>query len=299
MADARERGDKWGLGMMLMLTAAVRLWSGRADAAIDPADESLALFRTIGDQFGESQSVGTLGRALVTSGRVADGFQVLHHGLEQFAADDFDERRAAVAAMLLLASTQVGDVNRAQDVLDDLGDGGWRGLGGVELAVGRALVDLQTGDADRAVARLRETVANEGDHSGFAHGALVFAIAAAGGDDDLDQLLRRLDDMPGSTYLDRTMAMLARELARAGAADEGAVEGFTELVAMIDETEDRCAQAIVRMGEALALDSFGLPTAEWALDEAERRLDELEISATGWRTACSLVLASAKTPAGA
>jgi class 3 adenylate cyclase/tetratricopeptide (TPR) repeat protein len=298
MADARERGDKWGLGMMLMLTAAVRLWSGRADAAIDPADESLALFRTIGDQFGESQGIGMLGRALVTSGRVADGLQVLHHGLEQFASDGFDERRAAVAAMLLLAATQIGDIDRAREVLDQLGDG-WQGLGTVEQAVGRALVDLQTGDAAGAVARLRATVADEGARSGFAHGALAFAIAAAGGADDLDQVRDRVDDLPGSTYLDRATAMLARELARAGAGDEGAVEGFTELVAVIDETEDRCAQAVVRLGEALALDALGLPTAEWALEEAERRLDELDISATGWRTACSLVLASAKAPAGA
>ena len=299
MADARERGDKWGLGMMLMLTASVRLWSGRAEAAIDPADESLALFRAIGEPFGESQAVGMLGRCLVTAGRVGDGFQVLHHGLEQFAAAGFDQQRAAAGATLILAATQVGDVERARDAVNSVPEGVWNGLGMVEIAVGRAMVDLQSGEIERATDALRAIVSADGAQSGFANSAYVIALAAAGESDDIAARVKRVGALPGTTYLDRAIASLGGELARAAGGDEDAVAGLSELVATIDETEDRCAQAIVRLGEALALDSLGLPTADWALEEAERRLDELEITATGWRTAFTLVLAPDKAAAGA
>jgi class 3 adenylate cyclase/tetratricopeptide (TPR) repeat protein len=300
LVDARARGDKWGQGMMLMLTAAVRLWSGRADAAVVPADESLALFRSIGDRFGEAQAAGSLGRALITSGRVDDGFQVLNRAVEQFdARDGFGEQVVMVASMLLLSATQVGDTDRAKEVLVHLPEGGGPGLGSVEIVVGRALTRLQEGDVEGAIALLQAVGAGEGARSGFAHSALAIALAASGRANDVISVARQVDEMSGSTYLDRAVAKTAVELVRAAADDEDAVAGFTEIVANIDETEDRCAQAVVRLAEALALDSLGLPTAEWALDEAERRLDELEINASGWRTAFMLALAADKAPAGA
>ena len=110
--------------------------------------------------------------------------------------------------------------------------------------------------------------------------------------------MAQTEALSSSTYLDRTIAQLGYELVRAANGDEDVVAGFTELVAQIDETEDRVAQAIVRLAEALA-DALGLPTGEWALEEAERRLDELEIDASGWRTAFRLVLAADKAPTGA
>ncbi len=300
LADARERGDKWGQGMMLMLTAAVRLWSGRAAAAIDVADESLALFRSIGDLFGQSQGAGMLGRSLVTAGRVEEGLRVLRHSFEQFAMDEgFEEQKVAVAAMLLLTANQIGDVGEASDAMAHLPEGVGPGLGSVEVAVGRALVDVQKGHAGRADAALQAVIAGEGARSGFARGALAFTAAASGRRDDVARLVAEVAALPASTYLDRTVAQLGHELARAANGEEDAVAGFTDLVAQIDETEDRVAQAIVRLAEALALDSLGLPTGEWALEEAERRLDELEIDASGWRTAFRLVLAADKASAGA
>jgi tetratricopeptide (TPR) repeat protein len=298
--DARERGDKWGNGMMLMLTAAVRLWSGRAAAAVEVADESVALFRAIGDAFGQSQGAGILGRALVTSGRVEEGLKVLHDAFEQFSsADSFDEQKVAVAAMLLLTANQIGDVTEALDAMANVPDGVGPGLGSVEIGVGRAMTDIQQGDPDRAAEGLQSLVEGEGSKSGFARAALTFATAACGRGGDVPRLLAEVEALPGSTYLDRAVARLGGELVRAAAGEEDAVVGFTELVATLDETEDRVAQAIVRLAEALALDALGLPTAEWALDEAERRLDELEIDASGWRTAFRLVLAADKATAGA
>jgi tetratricopeptide (TPR) repeat protein len=300
LADAGERGDKWGQGMMFMLSAAVRLWSGHAESAIDAADESLAMFRSIGDRWGESQGAGMLGRALVMSGRVEDGLQVLHHGIEQFrSTDGFDEQTVILGSMLLLTALQIGDVQRAQEVMAALPAGRDPGLGSVEIAVGRALAEVQSGDAERGLALIEAVVRGDGAQSGFAHSAWALALAAAGRGAEVPEVLEQLDGLPATTYLDRVVARVAGELVLAAAGDESSVDAFTDVVATIDETEDRCAQAVVRLAEALALDSLGLPTADWALEEAERRLDELEITASGWRTAFGLVLAADKAPTGA
>jgi class 3 adenylate cyclase/tetratricopeptide (TPR) repeat protein len=298
LGDARERGDKWGEGMMLLLTASVRLWSGRAAAAVDPADEAVALFRSINDVFGQAQGEGVLGRALVMSGRVDDGLRVLRHAREQYTGDDaLHEQADAVAAMLLLTATQLGDVVEGGDALIGLAEADASGLGAVELVVGRALVALQRGDADPADHALQAVVQGEGANSSFAVGALALAAATVGRRSDVPELAARVEELPRATYLDRATVGLARELSRVAAGDEDAIDGFVGLVAMVDETEDQCAQAVVRLAEAMALDALGHPTAEWALAETERRLDELDIRAAGWRTAFAQVLAPDKATA--
>jgi class 3 adenylate cyclase/predicted ATPase len=300
LADARERGDKWGQGMMHMLSAAVRLWSGHAESAIDAADESLATFRSIGDRWGESQGAAMLGRSLVMSGRVDEGLQVLHRGIEQFdSPTGFDEQTLTIGSMLLLTALQIGDVDRARDVMTALPAGTDPGLGSVEIGVGRALVEVQSGEGERALTMIELIVEGEGKRSGFAHSAWALILAAAGRGSEVATVVERLEALPATTYLDRAVGRIAVELVRAATGDEGAVDGFTDVVAAIDETEDRCAQAVVRLAEALALDALELPTADWALEEAERRLDELEITASGWRTAFALVLTADKAPAGA
>jgi hypothetical protein len=241
-----------------------------------------------------------LGRSLVMSGRVDDGLQVLHHVIEQFGSTGgFDEQTVNVGSMLLLTALQIGDVERAREVMAGLPSGRHAGLSSVEIAVGRALAAVQSGDAGRGLALVEEVVAGDGARSGFAYSSLALALAAAGRGDEVPDALARLDGLPATTYLDRIVARVAFELVRAAAGDESSVEGFTDVVATIDETEDRCAQAVVRLAEALALEALGLPTSDWALEEAERRLDELEITATGWRTAFGLVLTADKAPAGA
>jgi GH15 family glucan-1,4-alpha-glucosidase len=47
LGEARERGDRWAAGMMLVLLAALRLWTGRATSAIEPAREARELFERV------------------------------------------------------------------------------------------------------------------------------------------------------------------------------------------------------------------------------------------------------------
>jgi NifB/MoaA-like Fe-S oxidoreductase len=102
-----------------------------------------------------------------------------------------------------------------------------------------------------------------------------------------------------STYLDRTFAGIAIGLtsARSGDAERAnaALDAARELV---DATEDRVGQAVVRVAGAVMADALEAADFEARADEAEAALDQLGIEARGWRAAFGLA-ASSKTPSGA
>ncbi|MGH9289960.1 MAG: hypothetical protein ACRD0V_16985, partial [Acidimicrobiales bacterium] len=57
---------------------------------------------------------------------------------------------------------------------------------------------------------------------------------------------------------------------------------FPELCARVDATDDRIAQAVVRLGWALALEVIGDPAASSLLAESSDRFASLGIDAGGW-----------------
>src|SRR3546814_2669609 len=75
--EVRRRGDKWALGMMLVLLGSVRLWTGRGYDAITSVEEARDLLTAIDDEFGGVQATATLGRALVAQGRIDEGLDLL------------------------------------------------------------------------------------------------------------------------------------------------------------------------------------------------------------------------------
>src|SRR3546814_17973709 len=75
--EVRRRGDKWALGMMLVLLGSVRLWTGRGSDAIPSLEEASALFTAIDAAFGGVQATATLGRAHVAQGRSCGGPDLL------------------------------------------------------------------------------------------------------------------------------------------------------------------------------------------------------------------------------
>jgi hypothetical protein len=86
-----------------------------------------------------------------------------------------------------------------------------------------------------------------------------------------------------STYLDRSWAGLAAGAAAARSGQHAAVDTrFRELCARIDATDDRIAQAVVRLGWALALEVAGDPAAPSLLDEASDRFAGLGVDPGGW-----------------
>jgi class 3 adenylate cyclase/tetratricopeptide (TPR) repeat protein len=299
--EARDRGDKWGVGMMLLLLAGVQLWSGRALGAVGSAEEALGLFVAINDRFGQTQSSAMLGRSLATAGEVTNGMQLMLRAFESLPSGaNLDEHRGLLAATLASTAVQVGDVAAAEQALHGYAGSKRIGLGTIERMVVEGLVALQRGDTDEAVRLLERAItSNEGSRSMYAESALVLARAAQGDTEAVRTLADDVIGSPRATYHDDAIARLAVELDRARAADEAVVDGFTDLIASLDGTDDVVAQAVVRLAEALALEKLGLPSSGVALESAEARLADLGIDADGWRTVFRLALGADRAAAGA
>jgi class 3 adenylate cyclase/tetratricopeptide (TPR) repeat protein len=293
LEQAHARGDRWGEGMMLVLMASVRLWSGRADRAVEPAGRARELFATVADAQGSAQAEVTYGRSLVTAGHVAEGLAVLSSATERLPQSlDRDGIRALVAAGLAGAATQIGDPALASEALA-AAPAAWdaRSIGWGERVAAHGLSLLQLGEVGAAIEQLVPVVSDlDGGTFPYGQSSLALACAAAGRRRDAEQLHEQVESAPRATYLDRAMSRLAVELARAGEGDRGAADGLAELIADLDGTDDRVAQAVARLAESMVLESFGVPTSELAAQLAEQRLEELGIMAEGWRTVFRVAL---------
>ena len=60
LAIGARESDKWAHGMMLVLLANLRLWRGRAKAALPLATEARDLFQSIGDHYGKAMALAAL-----------------------------------------------------------------------------------------------------------------------------------------------------------------------------------------------------------------------------------------------
>ncbi|HET9612303.1 MAG TPA: adenylate/guanylate cyclase domain-containing protein [Acidimicrobiales bacterium] len=302
---AEEGGHRWAAGMGLVLTASTRLWTGRAESAVERAREALDTFEAIDDDYGRVQARVPLGRALVTSGHVAEGFQVLEQAADAVLPSRSPGFVAFSATGLLGAAVQVGDRERAAAALsvlpaspfssDDLAT-----AGAGEHLVSQALLEVQRGCPDAALDLLREVRRAMGERGevGYPGAVTALALAAAGRGDDAVAAAGAVEADPRSSYLDRLWAGLASASVAARRGDRVTVEGaFPELLARAGETDDRVAQAVVRLGWALARDAAGGGGAATQRASAATRFDELGLDPGGWEVALGRAVGLA--PAGA
>ena len=287
LPDARVRGDRFGEGMMLLLTSLVRLWSGRTALAVERAEEARAHFVRVGDQVGLLQAQAALGRSLISSGDLSAGFATLTELFDTVGRMQPRRGEALAATVWTGAALHVGDVDRARlhvdemDLPDDLGQpSGW------DRAKARGLYHLQRGDVDEARRVLSAAVHDGGpDVSPGLIATLALADVAAG--DTVAALAGadRAHESTRSTYLDMAYSYMAAGLSHAIRGD------FSELIAAfaagrqeVDLTGDAVAQAVVRLAEGYALTAVGATSARSVGREAQRRLLDLGIDAAGWAT---------------
>jgi tetratricopeptide (TPR) repeat protein len=270
----------------------VRLWSGRTLAAVERADEAQGLFARIGDSPGQAQAEATHGRALVASGRVAEGFRILDEVVERSRRAQFLAGEALGSLALTATALHTGDVDRASAQLArivDL-DPGMGDVSGDERAATIGLIHLQRGDVDAALEVLQSWAADEDvDPAPNVLAILSLALVARG---DANAALRaadRVHESARSTYLDLTHAYIAAGLAHARQDDTSEViAAFSAARQLADGTGDVVAQAVVRLAEAHALAAVEATSARAVRREAERRLAGLTIKAEGWAAAFAL-----------
>jgi tetratricopeptide (TPR) repeat protein len=294
----RQGGDRWAVGMMLILAGSVRLWTGRTNSAIDRLREARTLFEGIHDDFGLAQASAILGRALVLAGHVEEGLDMVASTGRD--GTPMSERELIVSVMAgLMATVQVGDLARSERMLeiapvavvDDDGDEVLV-VGDTERMTAIGLHRLQAGQVDLAVDALRSVarrLAPQIDPN--LHSALALAHVADGRVDEALTEADAVDAHERASYLDRLTAGIARGLALSRRGDvAAATAAFDQVRAAADATEDRVSQSLVRLAEATAATARAEADASERMREAEDRLVELGLEGTAWRQAYALAV---------
>jgi tetratricopeptide (TPR) repeat protein len=198
------------------------------------------------------------------------------------------------------ASVQLGEPHRAEVAFEGL-DEAWVQRcrsGDIERLVALGVAHLQNGRIDEAERCLRHAVSFDGeaDASPYAMAGLALALAAAGCDDEVLELDKRVNQSARASYLDKGTAKLSALLVRARRGEADAASRFEAVVAAADSNDDLVAQAVARLTQAYGLGALGAPEAAEVRRDAERRLDHLGLDAPGWRNAIELILAASPAP---
>lgn len=287
LPDARTRGDRFGEGMMLLLTALIRLWSGRTVPAFDRAGEARSLFAKVGDTVGETQALATYGRALLALGRFDAGYGALEEAWILATRSPAPSTRGLASCVWVSAALHVGDVDRAalhaadlSDSTDTVGD-----PGGADRNSALGLYHIQCGDPATAVTLLEEAVLGAGlAPSPAVMATLALAQVASGDTAGALESADRAHESNRSTYLDLAVGYMAAGMAHALNDDVSEViAAFASARQEVDGTGDVVAQALVRLGESAGLAAVGSTSARALRREADRRMTDLGLEATGWR----------------
>ncbi len=285
LREARQRGDRWGEGMMLALQASLRLWSGQTEAAIVRGEEAHAIFSDLEDPIGRTQTRAIYGRALIRAGRVDDGLAILRQP-RQFTGGGLANVGDLAHALGKIA---VGEPDAALAMLEEVraGEREISRVGQSEglVAVGMAL--LQSGRATEALAAL-ELAADgaPGTPNAGVLSALALAAVAVGDTDRASALAEEVAVDDRATYLDRFGGALARAFSAVRQGDEAvAHEWFGRCREVLAPSGDRLARGVLLLGEAMAHEQLGLPTAVRRYRQAEEELAAMGIEGEGWRRA--------------
>lgn len=301
LEEARSRSDPWADAMMTLLMASIQLWSGNTTAAVELAETARRCFGSLNDEFGLEQAASVLGRALVMVGQVEDGFALLgapHRAVAsqpgRVAPADLGEVSAAssgppsrhglvVHLAGVGAALQVGEPERADGLVADL----LSRLGAsIELEVAQALLCLQAGDLDGAARHLGPDDRNDANANRVAVRALWGALSHQPG---VATSVARLDDLPGTTYLDRTLALMAVALEaveRDRVDDARASIGAARV--LVAATDDRVAQLVVELAAAEVARRTDDPDRHDAEARASRLAELLGVAPHGWHRMLAL-----------
>lgn len=294
LEELRDRGDRWALGMVLLLLASVHLWQGRASVAAGEAAEAGGAFVAIHDRSGEMRAAGIRARALAATGRAAEAWEVVRSVAgcgNGTGMDDPDLAAAGVAVHLgegLLALDFVGPV----DI----------GAFADEAEITRAAALLQAGRAGEAVAVLGALgvlsdapVGDDSRRAGvLANGWATLALARSCAGDPagaVEAAERAMACGPAATYRDRVLALLARACAELTAGDaERARAGIREARLIVSGTDDVVTAAVVALAEGRLDEAAGGTTGATVATEAAAQLASYGAAPDGWERVLAAAL---------
>jgi class 3 adenylate cyclase/tetratricopeptide (TPR) repeat protein len=332
LAEARVGGDRWACGMMLLLGGLMSLWLGDTHAAIEQSAEARGQFTEVQDRFGFVRSSWTHGRALVMSGRVSEGLDVLGDAAEEAAALAGTDEGLLAGVALAGTLVQIGDPRCAFSALGIDPDGAELSLDHHEessvqtdrLVIG-GLAALQSGQPERAVEWFAEAL-DRGVRTLAASGgggpapervdasddfdlcrtdanitsAYALGLACAGRFDEARTMASAAIEAERGTYLDRLTAQLATALSELRSGDpDAAMRALATASTEVDGTGDRVAQALLRMAAGRIRAAAGRPDDGHDALEAITAFESMGVDPYGWRRVIDDTLRDAAAPAPA
>lgn len=290
--EGRETGNRWAVGMMDVLLANVALWSGRTRECIERGGEAIELFREIGDRWGEVMSTGSLVRAHGELGQDDEYAATLARYYE--VAHSMPDEGMHSIPTLVEASVQLqrGNAAEALELLLTVDPGDDDDLGAADGLEAIGLARLQLGDVDGAIDTFEGPYANAtADGPKLAVGCrLALAYAVAHRCDDTRRVLEEMSERSGGTYSDRMIALWAESLVHV---QTGAGEGRGSVDAahaIATGTDARLEHALAALARASVFEALRDDEAPAAREDAERQLESLGITGSGWRRVFDLAL---------
>jgi class 3 adenylate cyclase/tetratricopeptide (TPR) repeat protein len=298
LVDAESGGDRWALGMMTVLLVNITLWTGRTREASVLAAKATALFEGIEDHWARLQAVIPQARTLLALGEIAEGRALLAQleaGLG--SVSDRRMRRLGQGAVVIASTQQLGEGPAVLGLASDLIEGESGEIMAEQLsALGLAL--LQCGRLDEGVARLEEALSRCEGGAPPNVGAMVALGLVAGG--QIDAAVAVLDGYTGperGTYIDRAWAQVGRGFVALARGDGPGVQVAFECARqLVDGTEDRLSQAVVRLAHHVAVSATAAGLAaevEWLAVEAYDRMNRLGVTFPGWERVFRLMSGAA------
>lgn len=281
--ELKRHGDPWAEAAMKNLAASIALWSGDLTTAYETAMEATELADRADDPAMFMQAQGLAGRALVSSGQVDAGRQLLEAGYH--AAErkmNADAVRFAVmanagnAALLGESESAIRWAARFDSEIPDPDM-----LGETDLAVAVALAMLQRGAIDEASSHLSWLQHAAGTFNTYATSVEAIVAAARGEIDLARKSAEEVIASHGATYLDRIFAQLALAALHCQLKDQMSCELAVAAAKSAGAgTDDVVMPLIIAMAEAV----YGLGNVA----HTEIRFRGLGMDPDGWRRAWSL-----------
>ena len=285
LPEARRQGDPFAESIMLNLGAALSLWSGRAAEARVMAQRAQRVAERAEDQGVVVQAMALEGRAMVSLGLIAEGTELLERAY--VTADrlgDRDSRRTAIIANCSSAA-RLGEPERAirWAARSDGGHDDPTNVGEADLTAALALAMLQRGAVVEAESQL-SWADSEADTGSYELAVAAVAAAMQGRHEDLDRCVNRVAS-GASTYLDRTLALMAKAAGRRRRGDdEGCAAAIAAANVELDETDDYTSRLLLDLAAAFC--------GHGELGLAEQQMESSGLDPAGWRTIWSLATAA-------
>lgn len=281
LAEARDRGDHWAQGMMHVALAISALWTGRVDEAVRRAQRARQIMPLDSDPIGLVQAIAIEARALIRSGRIAEGFRIL---TGELAKEPGHPGRQILETALSAAAATVGDVTIGRRAFREVVGFDDDRLGESDQTVAMALISLQRGDVDVAVQLFDVMPDTPGEGSTW--GWAVLALVAAAVEKDVESLADVVETSQRTTYADRVLARLALACAAARVGNEqGCRVALGRAYEAVPAGGDRVHPTVVALAEAQCLATLDAPDAATAEVRAIKTASALGMDTLGWRTA--------------